>query len=67
MRRARLVKLSRRQKEQFIPLYPDFVIEVASPSDELSNLREKMDECTNSGSGQAKHCAKSKAHGRYEV
>ena len=43
--RVRLVRpaeLSRRQKEQFIPLCPDFVFEVASPSDELSSLREKM-------------------------
>jgi Uma2 family endonuclease len=49
VRLARLVQLSRRQKEQFIPLCPDFVIEVASPSDELSNLREKMEEYRNSG------------------
>jgi Uma2 family endonuclease len=49
VRLARLAELSRRQKEQFIPLCPDFVIEVASPSDEVSNLREKMDEYRNSG------------------
>jgi Uma2 family endonuclease len=49
VRLARLMELSRRQKEQFIPLCPDFVIEVASPSDEISNLREKMDEYRNSG------------------
>ncbi|MGH9395307.1 MAG: Uma2 family endonuclease [Terriglobia bacterium] len=41
---ARLEKLSRREKEQFIPLCPDFVIEVASPSDDVSSLREKMAE-----------------------
>ncbi len=39
---GRLGKLSRREKEQFIPLCPDFVIEVASPSDDVSTLREKM-------------------------
>jgi Uma2 family endonuclease len=49
VRLARLAELSRRQKEQFIPLCPDFVIEVASPSDELSNLKEKMEEYRNSG------------------
>jgi Uma2 family endonuclease len=49
VRLARLAELSRRQKEQFIPLCPDFVIEVASPSEELSGLREKMDEYRNSG------------------
>jgi Uma2 family endonuclease len=31
-------------KEQFIPLCPDFAIEVASPSDNVSSLREKMTE-----------------------
>jgi len=41
---SRLEKLSHREKEQFIPLCPDFVIEVASPSDEVSNLRAKMQE-----------------------
>ncbi len=40
--RARLEKLTRREKEQFIPLCPDFVVEVASPSDDVSTLREKM-------------------------
>ena len=44
VRLARLKELSRRDKEQFIPLCPDFVIEVASPSDQLSDLREKMHE-----------------------
>jgi Uma2 family endonuclease len=49
VRLARLRGLTRREKEQFIPLCPDFVVEVASPSDELSNLREKMDEYRNCG------------------
>jgi len=41
---TRLEKLTRREKEQFIPLCPDFVIEVASPSDDITTLREKMTE-----------------------
>lgn len=41
---SRLQKLSQREKERFIPLCPDFVIEVASPSDEVSDLRDKMEE-----------------------
>ena len=49
VRLARLRGLTRQEKEQFIPLCPDFVIEAASPSDELSNLREKMEEYRNSG------------------
>ncbi len=44
VQRARLEKLSRREKERFIPLRPDFVIEVASSSDDVSTLREKMRE-----------------------
>jgi Uma2 family endonuclease len=46
---SRLKKLTRREKEQFIPLCPDFVIEVASPSDDVSNLREKMTEYVGCG------------------
>ncbi len=41
---TRLKGLARREKEQFIPLCPDFAIEVASPSDKPSRLREKMSE-----------------------
>jgi len=46
---SRLKKLTRREKEQFIPLCPDFVIEVASPSDDVSSLREKMTEYVGCG------------------
>ena len=46
---ARLQKLSRREKEKFIPLCPDFLIEVASPSDTISELKEKMDEYREAG------------------
>jgi len=41
---SRLAKLAARQKKKFIPLCPDFVIEVRSPSDRLSQLHEKMEE-----------------------
>jgi Uma2 family endonuclease len=41
--------LSHREKEQFIPLCPYFVIEVASPSDELPELRAKMQDYLSSG------------------
>jgi Uma2 family endonuclease len=51
VRLARLQALSHREKEQFIPLCPDFVIEVASPSDTLSSLREKMNEYRACGLG----------------
>jgi Uma2 family endonuclease len=49
VRHARLKKLSRRKKEQFIPLCPDFVVEVASPSDKVSSLRKKMAEYVECG------------------
>jgi Uma2 family endonuclease len=46
---ARLRELSRREKEQFIPLCPDFLVEVASPSDTVSGLHEKMEEYRHAG------------------
>jgi Uma2 family endonuclease len=49
VRLSRLQELTHREKEQFIPLCPDFVIEVASPSDEISGLREKMREYVQAG------------------
>lgn len=35
-------KLSKRQKMTFAHIVPDFIIEVRSPSDRVSDLREKM-------------------------
>lgn len=49
VRSARLEALSEREKGQFIPLCPDFLIEVASPSDSLSELRAKMGEYMSAG------------------
>jgi len=49
VRLARLRKLNRRAKEKFIPLCPDFVIEVASRTDKISDLREKMREYIEAG------------------
>jgi len=42
VRRERLSALSADQRERFLPLAPDFVIEVRSPSDRLSDLQDKM-------------------------
>lgn len=44
VRFSRLAALTPEQKRQFLPLCPDFVIGVRSPSDRLDDLREKMDE-----------------------
>jgi Uma2 family endonuclease len=49
VRLSRLKKLRRGEKERFIPLCPDFVIEVASRTDRVSHLREKMDEYRKAG------------------
>jgi Uma2 family endonuclease len=46
---SRLEQLSTREKEQFIPLCPDFVVEVASPSDNISELRAKMQQYLSCG------------------
>ena len=46
---SRLKKLSRREKEKFIPLCPDFVIEVASSTDRPASLRKKMEEYRQAG------------------
>ncbi len=49
VKRSRLEELTQAEKEKFIPLCPDFLIEVASPSDRLSDLVEKMEEYGQSG------------------
>ncbi|MDA1312333.1 MAG: Uma2 family endonuclease [Acidobacteria bacterium] len=42
--RSRLVTLTKEQKDKFLPLCPDFAVELRSPSDRLSVLRRKMQE-----------------------
>ena len=37
------------QRQKFLPLAPDFVIELRSPSDSLSKLKEKMNEYVENG------------------
>jgi Uma2 family endonuclease len=44
VRRSRLAALTPEQKQRFLPLCPDFVIELRSPSDSLSDLQDKMQE-----------------------
>jgi Uma2 family endonuclease len=41
---ARLAALTAEQRKVFIPLCPDFVIELRSPTDSLAVVRDKMDE-----------------------
>jgi len=42
--RARLAPLTSEEKEKFLPLCPDFVIELRSPSDRLEDVQAKMEE-----------------------
>jgi Uma2 family endonuclease len=37
------------QKDKFLPVVPDFIIEIRSPSDNLSQLQEKMEEWRENG------------------
>jgi Uma2 family endonuclease len=45
-----LAKLSKEQRRKFLPLVPEFVVEVLSPSDRLNALKEKMAEWIANGS-----------------
>lgn len=43
VRRERLARLTADQKRRFLPLCPDFVIELCSPSDPLAAVQRKME------------------------
>jgi Uma2 family endonuclease len=49
VRRSRLESLTPEEKQKFLPLCPDFVIELRSPSDRLVDLQEKMEEYAENG------------------
>lgn len=49
VKRSRLVALPREVKQKFIPLCPDFVIELRSPSDRLVDIQDKMAEYVANG------------------
>jgi Uma2 family endonuclease len=49
VRRARLAALTREQKQKFLPLCPNFVIELRSPTDSLSAVQAKMQEYIENG------------------
>jgi len=48
--RERLTGLRPQQKQRFLPLCPDFVAELVSPSDSLPALQKKMQEYIDNGS-----------------
>lgn len=47
--RSRLADISPEAKERFLPLCPDFVVELRSPSDRLPDLQAKMEEYRKNG------------------
>ena len=47
--KTRLAQLTPDQKTKFLPLCPDFVIEIRSPSDALAALQDKMEEYRQNG------------------
>ncbi len=49
VRRSRLEAMTPEQRRRFIPLCPDFVIELRSPTDSLSFLQAKMQEYVDNG------------------
>ena len=49
VRKSRLATLTREEKLKFLPLCPDFVIELLSPTDGLDVTRAKLDEYIENG------------------
>jgi len=49
VRRDRIDALTPEQKRRFLPLCPDFVVELRSPTDSLAKLRAKMEEYRENG------------------
>ena len=47
--RGRLAALTERQRSRFLPLCPDFVVELRSPTDGLQVLQDKMREYVDNG------------------
>lgn len=49
VKRERLAQFTAEQKRKFLPLCPDFVIELRSPSDKLEDVQSKMEEYMENG------------------
>lgn len=49
VKRTRLAVLTPEQKQRFLPLCPDFLIELRSPSDSIKILQDKMQEYIENG------------------
>jgi Uma2 family endonuclease len=53
VKRTRLAALMSEQKQRFLPLCPDFVIELRSPSDSIKTLQDKIQEYIENGASLA--------------
>ncbi len=51
VKKTKLAQLTPEQRQRFLPLCPDFVIELCSPSDHLKKLQDKMQEYRDNGAG----------------
>jgi Uma2 family endonuclease len=62
--RSRLALLSEQDKDRYLPLCPEFVVELTSPSDRLPAVREKMEEWMANGCelGWLLHAADRQVH-----
>ena len=49
VRKSALESLTEAQKDDFLPVVPEFVVEIRSKSDRLSSLREKMEDWRENG------------------
>ena len=49
VQRSRLAQLTENHKQKFLPLSPDFIVELLSPSDSLAATRDKMQEYIDNG------------------
>ena len=49
VKKSRWDALTKEQKEKFLPLCPDFVIEIMSPNDSLKKTQKKMQEYIENG------------------
>ena len=47
--KEKVARFSKEEKAKFLPLTPDFVLELMSPSDNLKDIREKMQEYKDNG------------------
>ncbi len=49
VKKARLAQLTLEEKKKFLPLCPDFAVELRSPSDDLETIKAKMEEYISCG------------------